>query len=105
MISDGAGRAVQVGGFSPGGPLVISLSVASANQQLLPFTVYRLWSSVDCFFDLGTSNAVVATTSSHPLTAKLDVMHVTDATNIWLAGIVAAGTGILFLSPIRTGGV
>jgi hypothetical protein len=48
---------------------------------------------------------VTATLTSHPLSAKLDTMHVTDSTNVWLAGVVASGSGILFISPLRTTGL
>lgn len=103
MISDGqGGRPVQVGNYLAGGPLIISLSVVSANVQLQPYSTYRLWSSVDAFFDTAATNAATATTSSHPLTAKLDTLHSTDNQNIWLAGVVAAGTGTLFISQVRT---
>ena len=103
MISDGqGGRPIQAGCYLAGGPIILNLSVGSANVQLQPYTMYRLWASTDAFFDTGLTNAVAATTSSHPLTQKLDTLHVTDNQNIWLAAIVASGSAVLYISQVRT---
>lgn len=101
MVPDGSSRGIQTGAYI-GAPQTISLSVGSANIQLLPLTAYRLWSSVDSFFQMGVDNTVSATTASHPLAAKLDIMMVTDRVNVWIAGIVAVGTGTLFISQLNT---
>jgi hypothetical protein len=101
MLPDGSSRGIQTGAYV-GAPQIISLALSSANVQLLPLTAYRLWSSVDAFFQLGLDNTVTATTASHPLTAKLDIMLVTDRTNVWIAGIVSSGTGSLFISQLNT---
>ena len=90
------GRALQVTRFL-GVPTTLALSVTSANVLTKRFTYYRLWSSVDAFFRWGTVG-VTATTVSNPLTAKLDVLHYTDDTNLYIAGIVSSGTGTLFIS-------
>lgn len=97
MLYDRGGRAVQVGAYV-GSPTLVSLTVVSANTQLTSKKVYRAWSSVDAFFVTGSSNAVAATTSSHPLKAGLDVLLYIDPLNTWVAGIVSSGTGTLFLS-------
>ena len=97
MYNDSHGRAIQVGSYS-GDPITLSLGVVSANVQLTAYTRYRIWSSVDSFFKLGIDNTVSATTQSNPLTAKIDTLHTTDGTNVFLAGIVSLGTGTLFLS-------
>ena len=90
---------IQVGRYMPT-PILLNLGLVSANVQLSPTSYYRLWASVNCFFDTGPTNAVAATTNSHPLTAGLDTLHRTDEVNLWLAGIVAAGSGVLFISQI-----
>ena len=100
MLADASGHAVAIAQYLPGGPVTLSLGVTSANVQLKPFTAYRLWSSVNCFFDTGNVN-VAATLSSHPITAGLDILHVTDAYNVYLAGIVALGSGTLFISQLN----
>lgn len=95
---------VQVGRYV-GSPVTLSLSVASSRVQLQPNRVYRVWSSVDCFFKLG-DGTVVATSSEHPLTAKLDTLLLTGGRNTgtdWIAGIVSSGTGVLFLSELEVG--
>lgn len=99
MRSDGLGRGIQIGRYKPS-PTALNLSIASANVQLGPNKVYRLWPSVDAFFETGTSSGVTASTSSHPITAKLDYLHFTDDSNVWLAGIVSTGTGVLYISEV-----
>lgn len=99
MRNDSQGRSIQIGRYKPA-PLTLNLSVISASIQLNINRHYRFWSSVDAFFDTGPTNAVTATTSSHPLTGKLDVLHYTDDTNVWLAGVVSTGTGVLYISEI-----
>ncbi len=88
----------QIGSYF-GAPTTLNLSVVSANTQLLPNSYYRLWSSVNAFFLFGTSN-VVATTASNPLAGGLDIMHKTDATNVYCAAITSSGTGVLYVSLI-----
>ena len=94
-------NAPQVMRFLPG-PQTLAIGGASANIQLLPNSFYRLWANQDCFFDLGPSNAVAATTNSHPMTAKLDYLHYSDATNIWLAVIQSSNPGTLYISQFAT---
>ena len=101
MHSDSVGRAVQIGSFV-GTPYVLSLSVVSANVQLQPCKRYRLWASANCFFQFGTSNAVTATSNSHPLWGGLDALHATDDANVWIAAIVPTATGVLYISEIDT---
>ncbi len=99
MRSDSLGRGIQVGRYKPA-PVTLNLGVVSANVQLVANRTYRIWPSVDAFFETGTTSGVAATTNSHPITAKLDYLHFTDDANIWLAGIVSTGTGVLYLSEI-----
>ena len=80
-------------------PDTLALSVTSDRVQLLANRIYRAWSSVDCFFKMGNSS-VVATTSSHPLTAKVDMLIVPQVGSDYLAGIVSSGSGTLFVSEI-----
>lgn len=98
MRSDNQGRAVQVGRLI-GDPVTLALGVVSASVALTAFRFYRLWSSVDSFVRFGDA-AVVATTSSHPLRAGLDTLAYTNSEN-FIAGIVSAGTGTLFISEIE----
>jgi hypothetical protein len=98
---DSRGDIVQVGSYV-NAPTIINLSVSSANTgPLAGHTCYRLWSSVDGFFQFGVDNTVVATTSSHPIKAGLDLLHWADA-NLFIAAIVASGTGQLFISRYDT---
>jgi hypothetical protein len=83
-------------------PLTLSLSVTSANVPLEVDANYELWASVDCFIKFGNS-AVVALTTSHPLTAKIWKhvrVHTFPNGDPYIAGIVSSGTGTLFLSKI-----
>lgn len=97
------GKLLQV--LSPGSvqPTTLSLAVTTANVALPTFTnpqvrVMRVWASVDCFVRFGGST-VEATTSSHPLTAK--VPEVFESNQGYIAGIVSSGTGTLFISPLE----
>lgn len=99
MNTDSQGRAIPIAAIA-GDPQVVNLSTVSANIALSPRTHYRLWSSVDAFFKLGADASVVASTSSHPLTAKLDVLLYTLSTQSYLAAVVASGTGVLFISRL-----
>ena len=101
MRSDSGGRAIQIGRYV-GNPTLLALSVTSTNVQLTLWKYYRLWSSVNAFFTFGPNSGVAATTSSHPLTAGLDALCSTDATNIFIAGVVASGTGTLYISEVET---
>ncbi len=103
-LAQGGGTAnqfavIQIGRYLSD-PTTLSLGVVSANTQLKTYTKYRLWSSVDGFFKFGSDNSVAATTSSNPLTAKIDTLHATDGDNFWIAGIVSGGTGVLFISEV-----
>ena len=83
-----------------GDPVLLSLSVSSGRVALSLNTLYRMWASVDCFVKYGDS-AVVAVTTSHPMTAKVEYIFKTDS--VYLAGIVSTGTGTLFVSELRVG--
>jgi hypothetical protein len=96
-----AGNAIAT--YATSEPTQVSLSVASAvSAQLKNDTAYRIWASVDAFFLPGGST-VAATTNSHPLKAGLDILHLTDKSNLFIAGIVASGTGVLYISEIGVG--
>jgi hypothetical protein len=103
MRSDSQGRGIQIGRYLTA-PAVLNVGTVSASVQLLQNRHYRLWPSVDMFFQFGTAGAT-ASTNSHPLTAKLDCLHYTDDTNTTLAAIVSSGTGVLFISEIDAQGV
>jgi len=103
MRSDSQGRAIQVGRYL-NTPLVLNLGVTSSSVQLNQNCHYRLWGSVDLFFQFGPAG-VTATLNSHPAAAKLDYLHYTDDTNTTLAAIVSSGTGVLFISQIDAQGV
>jgi len=103
MRNDPQGRGIQIGRYL-NAPVVLNVGVTSASVQLNQNRHYRLWPSVDLFFQFGASG-VTATTNSHPATAKLDYLHYTDDTNTTLAAIVSTGTGVLFISEIDTQGV
>ncbi len=102
MRSDSQGRAIQIGRYLTA-PVVLNVGVTSVSVQLNQFRHYRLWGSVDLFFQFGPSG-VAATLSSHPAAAKLDYLHYTDDTNTVLAAIVSSGTGVLFISEIDAQG-
>ena len=102
MKSDSAGRAAQAGTYV-GDPTTLTLGVASARTALLkPNTIYALLCKSDAFFKWGGS-AVTATLSSQPLIAGIVVLHRTDTTNLYIAGIVSSGTPILYVSEIDIG--
>jgi hypothetical protein len=103
MRSDSSGRAIQIGRYL-NAPMVLTVGVASASVQLNQYRHYRLWGSVDLFFQFGPAG-VTATMNSHPAAAKLDYLHYTDDTNTTLAAIVSSGTGVLFISEIDAQGV
>lgn len=103
MRNDPQGRAIQIGRYLSA-PVVLNVGVASASVQLNQNRHYRLWPSVDMFFQFGAPG-VTATTNSHPATGKLDYLHYTDDTNTTLAAVVGTGTGALFISEIDTQGV
>jgi hypothetical protein len=103
MRSDSQGRAVQIGRYL-NTPLVLNLGVASSSVQLNQNRHYRLWGSVDLFFQFGPAG-VTATLNSHPAAAKLDYLHYTDDTNTTLAAVVSSGSGVLFISEIDAQGV
>ena len=103
MRSDSQGRAVQIGRYL-NTPLVLNVGVTSASIQLNQNQHYRLWGSVDLFFQFGPAG-VTATLNSHPAAAKLDYLHYTDDTNTTLAAIVSSGTGVLYISEIDAQGV
>ena len=93
-------QALSLGGVNP---TTLSLAVTTGNVALPAPTnpqirLIRLWSSVDCFVRFGGST-VEATTSSHPLTAK--VPEVFESNQSYIAGIVSSGTGTLFISPLE----
>ncbi len=103
MHNDPQGRGIQIGRYL-NAPVVLNLGTVSASIQLNQNRHYRLWPSVDMFFQFGAPG-VTATTSSHPATAKLDYLHYTDDTNTTLAAVVSTGSGALFISEIDTQGV
>ena len=103
MRSDPQGRGIQIGRYL-NAPVVLNVGTVSASIQLNQNRHYRLWPSVDMFFQFGAPG-VTATTNSHPVTAKLDYLHYTDDTNTTLAAVVSTGTGALFISEIDTQGV
>jgi hypothetical protein len=103
MRNDPQGRAIQIGRYL-NAPTALAVGTASASIQLNQNRHYRLWPSVDLFFQFGAPG-VVATTNSHPATGKLDYLHYTDDTNTTLAAVVSSGTGVLFISEIDTQGV
>ena len=80
-------------------PTTLALSVTTARVALEARTTYRVWSSVDCFIMFGDVT-VEATTTSHPLTAKCELLYRTSATETYVAGIVSSGTGQLFISKV-----
>lgn len=98
MRTDKRGSSIQVGRWN-GAPTTLALSTSSDRVQLAANTVYRLWSSVDCFVRFGDVS-VAATTSSSPLTAKISELAVTHKRDTYIAGIVSSGTGTLFITPI-----
>jgi len=60
MRNDSHGRAIQIGRYLSA-PMVLNVGTASASVQLNQNRHYRLWPSVDMFFQFGASG-VSATT-------------------------------------------
>jgi len=100
MRNDGQGRGIQIGRYL-GTPIVLNVGTVSASVTLNQNRHYRLWPSVDLFFQFGAAG-VSATTNSHPATAKLDYLHYTDDTNTTLAAVVSSGSGVIFISELDT---
>ena len=99
MKRDRSGTAIPVGSFV-GSPVVLALSASSARTAALkPNTIYRLWSSVAFFFKWG-DGTVTAALTDHPVAADAEIQHVTEGSNLFLAGIVSSGSGTLFISEI-----
>jgi len=103
MPSRHQGQMIQAMGPGTSQPITVSLSTVTANNSASPLTniprTIRLWSSVDCFIRVGGAS-VEATTSDHPLTAR--VPEVFDlGTQQYIAGIVSTGTGTLFISELE----
>lgn len=94
------GSNMQVLALGGAVPQIVSLSASSAVSTILvsPQSVVRIWSSVDCFIRFGADASVVATTSSHPLTAKIPEIYQIAPNCNFLAAIVSSGTGSLFIS-------
>ena len=96
------GNQLQILGVGTAQPQTVALSVTTAvNGSNLSSTAdcVRVWASVDCFIRFGSGSAV-ATTSDHPLTAKVpEVFQLDGASRI--AGIVSSGTGTLFISVMQ----
>ncbi len=86
-----------------GAPVTLNLGISSTNVQLNQNTYYRLWSSVNAFFQFGVDNTTTASLLSHPLTAGLDTLHYTGTNLFWIAGIVSTGSGVLYCSVITSG--
>lgn len=102
MITDSLGRVAQIGRLV-GNPIIVALSTNSARSTILkPYTAYRIWSSVASFIVFGGA-AVDATSSSNPMAAGSSDVFWTDASNRYLAGIVATGTGSLYISELDLG--
>lgn len=80
-------------------PTTLALSVASARTGALAVGLWELWCPVACFFLVGVAGAVVADTSSIPLAAATVKLINIEAGNTSVAGILAASTSTLFLTP------
>ena len=93
---------VQQQTFGPIGTATLSASAVSSNVAL-PASGSNLTvlvtngGSVTSYVALGTSNSIVATTSSTPILAGASVL-LTQATNTYLAGITANGTVALTIT-------
>lgn len=96
------GDRIQVLSLGTGQPKTVSLSVTTAaSTELNPTSdCVRIWATVDCFIRFGATGSVVATTSDHPITAKVPEVFQLDGGK-FVAGIVASGTGTLFLSEMQ----
>lgn len=93
---------MQVLSLGTTGPQTISLSGVSAVSTILISgqSCVRVWSSVDCFIQFGGDITVVATTASHPMTAKIPEIFQVGPNVNFLAAIVSTGSGTLFISPL-----
>jgi hypothetical protein len=93
---------VQQQTFGPTGTTTLSASSVSSNVAL-PASGSNLTvlvtngGSVTAYVALGTSNSVVATTSSTPILSGASIPLV-QATNTYLAGITASGTAALTIT-------
>jgi hypothetical protein len=97
MLKDAAGYPVPIQSF--GTTTTVNLSVSPALGTLTPLRWYRIWSSVDCFIKQGDAT-VSATTSDTPVTAKQDSIFCTLDAKHCISGIVASGSGVLYLTEV-----
>jgi hypothetical protein len=100
MLRDSSSFPIQVGGLAPGdSTTTVNLSNATnISSQLKPHCIYRIYSSVDCFIKRG-DGSVTATLTDCPLKGGADYTVITQGdNNLFLAGIVSGGTGVLFIT-------
>lgn len=83
-------------------PIIVDLSTTTARSTLLPVGVYEVTASADCFVRQGAS-VVEAAATDHAFWAKGAPrrIFVESADDGYVAGIVAAATAKLYISPLR----
>ena len=83
--------------------VTLSLSTTTARTAALNVGRYRIVADIDCYIAQGADDAITATTSSSFLPGGvIDYLVVGNNTNDSVAGITAAGSGTLFLTPQLT---
>lgn len=103
MASDNNGRAFSPAEYNHAqwdtAPEIISLSTSTAKTSAAyEAGTYLLTSDSDVFIKSGTQAGVTAATTDNPLWAKTYLIwQVTSADNAGLAGILASGTGNLYI--------
>lgn len=85
--------------------LSLTTSAATTATALTAGVTYDMVCDVDCFVDATTAAGDDATTSDYFLPAYAIVPITVYGTNLYISGIVATGTGTLFLAPRTAAGI
>lgn len=82
-------------------PVIVSLSTTTARSTLLPNGVYYITADVACLFLQGGVAVDALTTSNYLPAGAVFTARVTGAADGYIAGILASGTGNLYImSPV-----
>lgn len=86
-------------------PVRVALTTTTARNAsaLTPGVTYKVLCDVDCYIKQGNSavNAVVATSNFLPSRSWIHMAVVTAGVDDYVAGIVASGTGTLYIVDTR----
>ncbi len=98
LDKDDQGEPIQ-GALTPKTAQSVSLSNATArNSSDFVYRVIRVYSTIDCFIKLGDSTVEAAVTDHFLPTGAIEYFARKEHTRI--AGILASGTGTLYISEM-----